>query len=153
VARFRLARVLELRTQLRNLRRLELQRIEDERHQLSVARERLLDERESVLAEAARAAVRGDFDGAGCRLVGCYEVALRERAQALVERLDENQVQLTAKRAELGRERRDERKLEHLAERHRTRLESDAATAAERLLDELVLARHAREQGEDRRGT
>lgn len=153
MARFRLARVLELRSQLRNLRRLELQRIEDQRHELSTARERVLDERDSVLAEAARAAARGEVDGAGLRLVGCYEVAQRERAQALLERLDENHDRLTAKRSELGRERREERKLEHLAERHRTRLESDAATAAERLLDELVLARHARGQGEDRRGT
>jgi flagellar export protein FliJ len=153
MARFRLARVLELRAQLRSLRRLELQRIEDERHSLSTQREQLADERESVLGEAALAAARGEVDGAGLSLVGRYEVALRERLSALAQRLEENRDRLTAKRTELGQERREERKLEHLAERHRARVETDAVLAAERLLDELVLARHAREQGEERRGS
>ena len=89
---------------------------------------------------AAAAAARGEVDGAAFSLFGHYEQALRERLTTVAERLQENHARLTAKRAELGQERREERKLERLAERHRTGVETEAALAAERLLDELVLA-------------
>lgn len=145
---FRLARVLQLRGQLRSLRRLEAQRIEDERSLLLTERERLDDARREALDDAALAVDRGPVDGAMLGLARAYEEVLRARLDRVAERLDENQALLMAKREQLGRERREERKLEHLETRHRTQAEIEAALAAEHLLDELVLARHGRERGE-----
>ena len=149
---FRLARVLRLRGQLRSLRQLEAQQIEAERDRLSGTRTALDEARRVLLDETERAFAQGAVDGGQLGLIRGYEDALRERATRLESELVSTRARLAAKRDQLGGERREERKLEHLEDRHRTACASEEALLMERLLDELVLARHVRERGEDRRG-
>lgn len=152
MATFRLDRLLRLRGQLRSLRQLELQLAEETRVRLVKERRALQAERQTVLEDTLRATERGELDGAGLHLARAYEAALDERARRVDERRITAEGQVAARRDAVAAERREERKLEHLAERHRERLEVEAALAAERMLDELTMSRHARENGEGSRG-
>ena len=149
---FRLARVLRLRGQLRSLRQLEARQIEVERDRLNGARAALDEAQRALLDETERAFAQGAVDGAELGLIRGYEDALRARAERLEGDLRDTLARLHAKREQLGGERREERKLEHLEERHRSACATEEALAMERMLDELVLARHVRDRGEDRRG-
>lgn len=153
MAAFRLERVLRLRGQLCRLRRLEMQAIEDEQDRLDSERTAVEVERATVLEEIARRGAAGGIDVTTFQMVRAYEDVLGERARALAARMTDARVRLVAKRDQLALERREERKLESLAEQHRAAAETAAALAAERLLDELVLARHAREAEGDGRGS
>jgi flagellar export protein FliJ len=152
MASFRLERLLRLRGQLRSLRQLELQQAEDARVRLVRERQALDSERARVLEDTLRATERGELDGAGLHLARAYESALDERAQRVDQRRVSAEAHVAARRTAVAAERREERKLEHLAERHRERLEVETALAAERMLDELTMSRHARENGEGSRG-
>lgn len=152
MASFRLARVLRLRGQLRRLRQIEAQQIEGERDQLDAARSTLDEARRLLLDQTERAFAEGAVRGGDLGLIHRYEEALTSRTAHVEHRLAETGARLAAKRGEVGAERREERKLEHLEERHRAARAGEAALASERQLDELVLARHARERGEERRG-
>lgn len=149
---FRLDRLLHLRGQLRSLRQLELQQAEDERLRLVGERRQLEARRDAVLEDTLRATERGDLDGGGLQLARAYEGALVDRARAVEQRTTAQIREVAARRDAVAAERREERKLEHLAERHRERLEIELALAAERMLDELTMSRHARENGDDERG-
>ena len=152
MATFRLDRLLRLRGQLRSLRQLELQQAEDARVRLVRERHALEDERERVLEDTLHATERGELDGAGLHIARAYEAALDGRAQRVDQLRVTAEGHVAARREAVAAERREERKLEHLAERYRERLEVEAALAAERMLDELTMSRHARENGEGTRG-
>ena len=152
MATFRLERLLRLRGQLRSLRQLELQQAEDARVRLVRERHALETERDTVLENTLRATERGELDGAGLHLARAYEAALDDRARRVEAHRRTAEVHVAARRDAVAAERREERKLEHLADRYRERLEVEAALAAERMLDELTMSRHARENGEGDRG-
>jgi flagellar export protein FliJ len=148
---FRLARVLRLRSRLRHLRQLEAARLRWEQQRTVVRCTELHAERVDVLEHAATTAASG-VEGAVLGLLRGYEDVLRERESTATSELARLESLLEKKRGEVARERREERKLEHLARRHRARLEAAAATEAERLVDELALARHVRDTVEGRGG-
>jgi flagellar export protein FliJ len=152
VGAFRLERLLRLRAQLRTLRQLEAQQIEGERDRLDGTRAALDAARRALLDETERAFAAGAVDGGDLAVIRGYESALRERTARVDEDRTATRARLVAKREQLGGERREERKLEHLEERHRSARAAEALLAGERLLDELVLGRHVRERGEERRG-
>jgi flagellar export protein FliJ len=152
MATFRLDRLLRLRGQLRSLRQLELQQAEGARVRLVDERLALQAERQRVLEETLRATQRGELDGAGLHLARAYEHALDQRTQRVEQHTVVATQHVAKRRNAVAAERREERKLEHLAERYRERLEIEQALAAERMLDELTMSRHARENGEDDRG-
>ncbi len=149
---FRLERVLRLRGQLCRLRRLEMQSVEGEHGRLRATRSEVEVERGAVLEELAARSTAGGVDVASYRLARAYEDALGERAVFLDGRIAEARERLNRKREQLAAERREERKLEFLAEQHHAAAEVAAALAAERLLDELMLARHARDDEGEARG-
>lgn len=153
MAGFRLERVLRLRGQLCRLRRVEMQSIEDEQGRLRAERTAVEAERGAALEELARRSSAGGVDVTTFQMVRAYEEVLVERAQVLDGRIVDARARLVVKRDELAAERREERKLEFLAEQHRAAAEIAAAAAAERLLDELMLARHARESEGGGRGS
>jgi len=148
---FRLARLLDLRGRLRSLRQLEAEEVGarcrallDQTTHLRAERERALD---------ALAAAMAEDDGApGAMLAARWEEALRARERGTAERLAAERETLDAKRAVLAAERREERKLEHLEQRHRARVAADAVRALERTIDDLAASRHAAERGERDRG-
>jgi flagellar export protein FliJ len=152
MARFRLARLLHLRGQLRGLRQLEAQRIELERERLDSARDALQEGRQVLLEQSRAALAQGPLPAADLAVFGHYDDALQARTTELERRLADANQRLVAKRAEVASERREERKLENLAERHHDACAREAALAEDRLLDELALARHVRDGGEGRRG-
>jgi flagellar export protein FliJ len=152
MATFRLDRLLRLRGQLRSLRQLELQQAEDARVKLVHERYALEDERQRVLEDTLRATQRGELDGGGLHLARAYEHALDQRTQQVEQRTVVATGHVAVRRDAVAAERREERKLEHLAERYRERLEVEQALAAERMLDELTMSRHARENGDRDRG-
>ena len=145
MAGFRLERVLRLRGQLCRLRRLEMQAIEGEQGRLGTERSALEAERAAVLEELMRRSAGGGVEVTAFQMARAYEEVLGERARAVDGQIADAQSRLVAKREQLTAERREERKLEFLAEQHRTAAEIAAALAAVRMLDELMLARHARE--------
>lgn len=145
VARFRLDRLLRVRSQLRSLRQIELQQAEGTRLRLIAERYTLDHARRQVLTDAADASARGTLDGATLGLARGYEAVIDDRVRQVdLQRVAADR-DLAVRREAVAAERREERRLEHLAARHRERLEVEAALEAERLLDELTLARHARE--------
>ncbi|MBY0276398.1 hypothetical protein K2Z84_13715 [Candidatus Binatia bacterium] len=148
---FRLDRLLHLRGQLRSLRQLELQQAEDARLRLVDERRTLEAKRQTVLEETLRATEHGELDGGGLHLARAYERVLVERTRDVEQRTLAAVRNVAARRDAVAAERREERKLEHLAERHRERLEIELVLAAERMLDELTMSRHARENGEGAR--
>jgi len=148
---FRLARVLDLRGRLRALRRLEAEEAGAACEALVAQSEALRVERERALGALA-AAVQDGGDASVVALAARFEEAVRGRRTALGVRLADARVRLAERRTALARERREERKLEHLAERHRARADAEAARTAERLIDELAASRHATERGERDRG-
>jgi len=153
MAGFRLERVLRLRGQLCRLRRLELQLIEGEQERLRDARAAVERERGEVLEGLDRLGSGSGVEVERYQTARAYEEVLVERAGALDRGIAEARARLATQREVLARERREERKLEFLAERHRVAAEVEAALVTERLLDELMLARHAREaSGGDGRG-
>ena len=152
MANFRLDRLLRLRGQLRSLRQLELQQAEDARVRLVHERQALESERQNVLEDTLRATQRGELDGGGLHVARTYERALDERRQEVERRTVTAARHVAVRRDAVAAERREERKLEHLAERYRERLEVELALATERMLDELTMSRHARENGERDRG-
>jgi len=108
---FRLGRVLRLRTQLRQLRQLELEAIasdlaalEREARVHALARERVADDE----AEVAR---EGRLSPALLALMRAHAAALADLEERATRRAAETRAILEAKRAELVEERREERKL------------------------------------------
>jgi len=149
---FRLGRVLRLRTQLRQLRQLELEAIasdlaafEREARVHALARERVADEE----AEVAR---EGRLSPALLALMRAHAAALADLEERATRRAAETRAILEAKRAELVEERREERKLERLGERHRQRVVADEARVATNLLDELAIHAHGRVRREGEHG-
>ncbi|MBM4265671.1 MAG: hypothetical protein FJ144_03485 [Deltaproteobacteria bacterium] len=148
---FRLARVLRLRSRMRHLRQLEAARIRWEQQRTADRCTELHDERADVLARATTT-VAGGVEGAVFGLLRSYDDVLYERETTAKSELAQLAVLLEGKRTEIAHERREERKLEHLAQQHRAKLEAAAATEAERLIDELALARHVRDGAEGKGG-
>jgi flagellar export protein FliJ len=141
--RFRLARILRLRTQLRRL-------AEDEVARTGARLAALHDDVAAVRREqeashaAAERAVRGGLAGAELHRWGQWGDALHARETALADESARVAEELVGRRGELVARRRDERQLERLGERTaaRGRLEEERANG--RLLDELALRRHGR---------
>lgn len=148
---FRLFRVLRLRSRLRHLRQLEAARLESEQHRTVARCSELHDERIGVLARATETAATG-VESAVLGLLRSYDDVLCERESTARAELARLASLLEEKRGEVAHERREERKLEHLAQQHRARLDAAAATEAERLVDELTLARHVRDTAEGKSG-
>ncbi|MEW6269002.1 MAG: hypothetical protein AB1689_06850 [Thermodesulfobacteriota bacterium] len=149
MTRFRLERLLHLRARLRVLRQIEAERIAAERRRREQARSQLGAEREEALALAAHAAAQGAAGATTLRLAHAYAPALAAREVDAERALADAAERLRTKRADIARERAEERKLTHLEERHRARVAAEATRAEERLLDETILARHARMRRED----
>ena len=136
--RFRLARVLRLRTQLRRRAQEEVARATAE---LAVLREQMAASRQTQEAgrAAAEAAVRAGTTGEELACWGRYEQALAAREAALVvaaARLADAHVQA---RTLLLTRRREERQLECLRERALERHEAAEERTALNLVDDLVL--------------
>jgi flagellar export protein FliJ len=137
---FRLARVLRLRTQLR------------ERAQDDVARARaaLAQVRDAITAaRAAQEAVReaesaraaGGMTGDDLQRSRAYEAAERVREELLVQESTRLAEELVRLRDALLARRREERQLEVLRERAMERAEGEEERAAMQLLDDLALRR------------
>ncbi|MBM4246615.1 MAG: hypothetical protein FJ148_22940 [Deltaproteobacteria bacterium] len=152
MAGFRLDRLLRLRGQLRVLRQLELQQAEEARLRLLHERRALDAARRQALEDTVHATARGELDRARLHLAGAWEAALDARIQRVDESTVAASTRVAQQRDVVAAERREERKLEHLADRYRERLANEMALAAERMLDELTMSRHARENGERDRG-
>jgi flagellar export protein FliJ len=138
--RFRLARVLRLRTRLRERTQDQLVRLRADVQALGERAERVAAERRAA-REAEEAAAMQGMTGADLALhrgfderQGACEAALAaERARVAAEE--------SQRLAELQARRREERQLERLGERARGRWEAGEARAATCLLDELALRR------------
>jgi len=141
--RFRLARILRLRTQLRRL-------AEDEVARTGARLAALHDDVAAVrrTQEAARAAaetaVRGGLTGAELHRWGQWDDALHARESVLTDESARVAEELVGRRGELVARRRDERQLERLGERAAARGRVEEERASGRLVDELALRRHGR---------
>jgi flagellar export protein FliJ len=149
---FRLGRMLRLRTQLRQLRQLEVEAIvadlaalEREARVHALARERVADEEAQVARE-------GRLSPALLVLMRAHAAALADLEQRATRRAAETRAILETKRAELVEERREERKLERLGQRHRERVIVEEARLATNLLDELAIQAHGRVRREGEHG-
>jgi flagellar export protein FliJ len=145
--RFRLARVLRLRTRLRQQTQDELAAMAANlaalRAEVAAAREAQAAAH-AALAEAARVGVTGEELGHWA----AYERGLVGREKALAAESDRVTEAIVRGRAELVERRRDERKLERLRERLGNRAQAEEARQEERVLDDLAL--RERPQGEGR---
>jgi flagellar export protein FliJ len=137
---FRLARVLRLRTQLRERAQVEVGAVRaaltSVSERLEVVRAAQAASRAAEAAVAATGMTAGDLQ----RFRG-YEQAQRVREQALVAEGAELTATLAARREVLIERRRDERQLELLRERARERDETAEERSAMTLLDELAVRR------------
>lgn len=148
MAKFRLERVLRLRERVRELRQLEAGALGARRGALESLRQQADLDRERVLEEQGRAAVERPMGVEELRLGLVYAAALAATEARLAREVAEAEQALLAKREEVARERREERKLLRLEELHRERVEAREARHAELLLDELALHRRGRPGGE-----
>lgn len=139
---FRLARVLRLRTQLR-------ERAEDELKAASAALGRVRETigvvraRQTETRTAEAAAVAAGTTGAVLVAFRSYEEALRRREQALAAEASELAAELVRRREALLARRREERQLEILRERAREREAANEEHATSVLLDDLARRRQA----------
>jgi flagellar export protein FliJ len=145
--RFRLGRVLALRTQLRKLVQDEVALLGG---QLSRLREDVAaaQEAERSARATAEAQARVGLSGEELRRWEAYERALAGREAALAEESARVAEAIVRGREELLTRRREERKLEHLEERARGRFVAEEARQEALLLDDL--ARRQRAEGEGR---
>jgi len=137
--RFRLARVLRLRTQLREQAEDELARV---RAELAALRAQVADARAARLATRAaeeEAAAGAVLTGAQLAEYRGYEAAIDAREVALERKSAETATAVGTARDALLTRRREERQLERLAERTETAAAADEAHRMDTLLDELAL--------------
>jgi flagellar export protein FliJ len=137
---FRLARVLRLRSQLREQARDEHVRA---RAALAAVRERMAAARaveERTAAAEAAATARGTT-GADLARVRHFAAAARARAAALAAEAAGLAANVVRRREALLARRREERQLEILRDRARERSDARAERAAMVLLDELSMRR------------
>ncbi|HZR84490.1 MAG TPA: hypothetical protein VFD92_25550 [Candidatus Binatia bacterium] len=146
---FRLGRVLRLRETLRRTRQDDVARLVVRRAGVEGERRRVVSERARVLEGEAEAAAHMVLDPAFLSLSRQFEAALAATESHLAEAAAELDRLVARGREELIGERREERKLLTLAERHRARLELEERWRADRELDELALARHRRESAQE----
>jgi flagellar export protein FliJ len=142
--RFRLARVLGLRTRLRRL-------AEDDVARTS-ARLAALDEEAAgarrageECRRATEAAVQAGLTGEDLGRWGTWEASLRAREAALVEEGRQVAETLARGRETVRARRRDERQIERLRERAAARADAEEARGEDRLLDELARRRGRRQ--------
>ena len=141
--RFRLARVLRLRTQLRRQSADETARVATElvvlREDIAAARERQMEARAAEDAAAERGVT-------GAELVGrrAYAEAEAAHEQTLLDRARRVAELLTRCRDKLLTRRREERQLEKLREKAVGREAVAEERAAHVLIDDLVLRRRER---------
>jgi flagellar export protein FliJ len=146
-ARFRLGRVLRLRTQLRKL-------VQDEvallGASLAAVRARIEEaERAQVVLheEAARTLCGDGMTGADLARLGTWGQALAAREAALVAEGEHMAAAIVRGREELVARRREERKLERLRERALVRAQAEEARREALLLDDLALRQRNAEEG------
>lgn len=137
---FRLARVLRLRTQLREQARDDVARA---RAALGAVRERIAAARavEDGACAAEAAAVAGGTSAAELRRFRRFTAVTRARETALAAEATELAAEVVRRRDVLLTRRREERQLEILRERARDRSEAEAERAEMVLLDELMMRR------------
>jgi flagellar export protein FliJ len=135
---FRLARLLRLRSQLR-------QQAQDEVAALQAAESRAVAARAAVRA-AVDATRDAELDGAAAGLTGAelagfrtYERALRAREESLAVDVTHLSAALAEGRQALVGRRRQERQLELLEERAQDRARAEEARATTVLVDDLAL--------------
>ncbi|MCW5893758.1 MAG: flagellar export protein FliJ [bacterium] len=136
--RFRLGRVLRVRTQLRQQAQEHVART---RAALAALEQRIAaaaaSQAEARAAEEAASAA--GCSGADLARWRSFEAAAAARERVLRRDREQLLVQLEREREALLAERQEERKLERLEERARDRFDADAAREDARLLDELAL--------------
>ena len=141
---FRLARLLRLRAQVRQLRQHEADELAAGLVALEEQARTLAAERERQGAAEAAAAAAGALTPATLQLGREYDLALAAREQALATAVAEQRAALATKREELAHEHREERKFQHLEEAHRQRVSEEEGRHTDRLLDELAAQAHGR---------
>jgi flagellar export protein FliJ len=136
--RFRLARVLRLRTQLREQAQDQVARAHA---RLATFRERIVaSRRQQEATRAAEEAAAGEgFTGEELARWRTYEQRLLEQEQALARESARVAEELARCRQALVARRREERQLERLRARARAREESAEERATMLLLDDLAL--------------
>ena len=145
--RFRLGRVLGLRTQLRKLVQDEVALLGGQLVRLR-AEVAAAQEMERTARATAEAEARAGLTGEELRRWEAYERALAGREAALAEESVRVAESIVRGREELLTRRREERKLERLEERARGRFVVEETRQEALLLDEL--ARRRRAEGEGR---
>ncbi len=143
---FRLARVLQLRGHIRRLRQIEADTLAAESEALAARGAELGAERDRRAGEEAHAAAAGVLDAPTFQVGRAYDDALAAAERRCRLEAERVAVALAAKRVELQTERQEERKLERLATAYRERQVEQEARAANVVLDELAMLRHARER-------
>lgn len=135
---FRLARVLRLRTQLRQQSQEQVART---RTALAALEQQIatLQASQAEARAAEDAAIGGGCSGADLARWRTFEAASAARERVLLREKAQLLTQLEREREALLVQRQEERKFERLEERARDRHEAEVARADARLLDELAL--------------
>ena len=137
--RFRLARVLRLRTQLREQAEDELARVRAELAALRAQVEEMRTARLATRAAEEDAATGAVLTGAELAAYRGYEATIDAREAALERKSAETTVAIGAAREALLARRQEERQLERLEERSQAAAATDEAHRIDTLLDELAL--------------
>jgi flagellar export protein FliJ len=139
---FRLARVLRLRSQLRQQAQEQVGQI---LAAIAAARREAAALRRQAEAERAReeAVLMEGMTADALRERRAFEATLAARETQLGQAVSQMTVSLAQAREVVAARRREERQLERLAEQARERHQADEMHADAELLDELVLARRA----------
>jgi flagellar export protein FliJ len=145
---FRLARVLRLKTQLRQLRQLELEAMAADLASLEREASVLATARDRVAEDEAEAAHDGTLSAPLLHLMRSHAAALADLEQRAVMRVKETHALLEAKRAELREERIEEKKLVRLGEYHQERRAAEDGRTTANMLDELAIQGHERARKE-----
>lgn len=145
-ARFRLSRVLRLRSQLRRQAQEQVGRIvaamTEARREIASVRRETDAHRAGEEAELPRG-----MTAEALRAGRAWEGVLAQREARLGQALDALKGTLAQARDVVAERRREERQLERLAEQARERQQAEEARADAVLLDELVLARRGAGRG------
>lgn len=136
--KFRLGRVLRVRTQLRQQAQDQMDRT---RAALVTLEQRIaaVQASQAEARAAEEAAIANGCRGADLARWRSFEAAAAARERVLVRDKERLLAQLEREREALVAQRQEERKLERLEERARDRFDADAAREDARLLDELAL--------------
>jgi flagellar export protein FliJ len=144
MAVFRLARLVRLRTQMRQLRQHEADALATTAATLAARAQALAAARDRRAADEARAAAAGLLDPALFQVGRGYDAVLADAERRCAADAAAVAAALDAKRAELQHERREERKFLRLEDAHRQRAADEEAHRTSVLLDELAILRHGR---------